>query len=110
MDQIYVCQSFQEFVSHCLMDSMAEADLSGMDRERHFPGGPPRARVVFVRPSTPPLCDRSQADWCQLDVDNAPRRSVYAQIMHKCQYLSRVEQFVNNAGGEGGVVIMQAGT
>ena len=30
--------------------------------------------------------------------------------MHKCQYPSRVEQFVNNAGGEGGAVIMQAGT
>ena len=26
--------SFQEFVSHWLMDSMTQADLSGMDRER----------------------------------------------------------------------------
>ena len=35
MDQFYVCQSFQEFVSDCqVMDSMTQADLSGMDRER----------------------------------------------------------------------------
>ena len=57
MDQFYVCQSFPEFVSHCLMDSMTEADLSGMDRERGTsPVGHGRPFVrPTVEPGTPPV-------------------------------------------------------